>query len=354
MTELTQGNLLEAPVEALVNTVNTKGIMGRGIALQFKQAYPKMFCAYKKACAAGEVRLGQMHVFDLGGLVGGPRWIINFPTKDHWRGKSRLADIEAGLMDLVSTILRLGIRSIALPPLGCGLGGLDWNIVRPRIEAAMAKLPEVRTLIFAPGGAPEAAALPKRTERPRMTAGQAALLLMVERYLRGMLDPGVSLLAVHKLLYFLQQAGQPLRLQYEACDYGPYAKNLSRVLIRMEKHFTRGYVEGRDDPRHTIELLPGALEAARELLHGDEQVKSRMERVGGLIEGFEDPYGLELLSSLHFMMQQRPQTRTDPDAAVAAVHAWNTGKRDRLKGEHLRKAWERLKQQRWDQEFAVT
>lgn len=353
MTELTQGNLLEAPVEALVNTVNTKGVMGRGIALQFKQAYPEMFRAYEKACAASEVRLGHMHVFDLGGLAGGPRWIINFPTKDHWRGKSRLADLEAGLRDLVSTIRLLGIRSIALPPLGCGLGGLDWNVVRPRIEAAMAELPEVRTLIFAPSGAPDAAAMPNRTQRPEMTVGLAALLMMVDRYLRGMLDPLVSLLAVHKLLYFLQQAGQPLRLRYEACDYGPYAKNLRQVLIRTEKHYTQGYGEGRDDPKHTIELLPGAVEAAREFLEGDEQAKTRMERVGALIDGFEDPYGLELLSSLHWMMQQRPEARTDPDAAVAAVHAWNIGKRDRLKNEHLRKAWERLKQQGWDQAFAA-
>jgi O-acetyl-ADP-ribose deacetylase (regulator of RNase III) len=156
MIELTQGNLLEAPVEALVNAVNTKGVMGRGIALQFKRAYPGMFRAYERACEAGEVRLGQMHVFDLGGLTGGPRWIINFPTKGHWRDKSGLADIEAGLKDLVATIQKRSIRSIAVPPLGCGLGGLDWNEVRPRIEVALAKVPEVRVLLFSPNEAHEA------------------------------------------------------------------------------------------------------------------------------------------------------------------------------------------------------
>ncbi len=151
MVEIFHGNLLEAPVEALVNTVNTVGVMGKGIALEFRQAFPTMFRAYEKACKTGEVRLGKMHVFDLGGLTGGPRWIINFPTKEHWRERSRLENIEAGLKDLVMTIRRLGIHSIAVPPLGCGNGGLDWHDVRPRIEAGLANVPEVRVLLFAPG-----------------------------------------------------------------------------------------------------------------------------------------------------------------------------------------------------------
>ena len=150
MIQIAQGNLLVAPVDALVNTVNTKGIMGKGIALQFKQAFPAMFREYEKACKAGEVQLGKMHVFDLGGLAGRPHWIINFPTKGHWRERSRLTDIETGLEELVTTILRLGIRSIAIPPLGCGNGGLNWADVRPRIEAAFNNLPDVNVLLFAP------------------------------------------------------------------------------------------------------------------------------------------------------------------------------------------------------------
>jgi len=160
MIEIAQGNLLEALVEALVNTVNTKGIMGTGIALQFKQAFPAMFRDYERACKAGEVRLGKMHVFDLGGLTGGPRWIINFPTKGHWRERSRLTDIEAGLEALVTTILRLDIRSIAIPPLGCGNGGLNWADVRPRIETAFINLPQVDVLVFEPeSGTPRSAPL---------------------------------------------------------------------------------------------------------------------------------------------------------------------------------------------------
>jgi O-acetyl-ADP-ribose deacetylase (regulator of RNase III) len=140
MIETTKGDLLEAPAEALVNTVNTMGVMGKGIALQFRQAFPEMYCAYEKACQRGEVRLGKVNVFDLGALVGGPRWIINFPTKGNRRSRSRLADVETGLADLVVRVRKLRIQSIAVPPLGCGNGGLDWKEVRPRIEQAFAAL----------------------------------------------------------------------------------------------------------------------------------------------------------------------------------------------------------------------
>lgn len=348
MIEIAKGNLLEAPVEALVNTVNTQGIMGKGIALQFKQAFPAMFRDYEKACKAGEVRLGKVHVYDLGGLTGGPHWIINFPTKGHWRERSRLADIEAGLRDLVATVRRLGIRSIAIPPLGCGNGGLDWTDVRPRIEAAFAELPDVKVRLFAPGHAPEPEAMPNRTERPKMTLGQAALIVLIDRYLKGLLDPFVSLLEIHKLMYFLQEAGQELRLQYEAKPYGPYAKNLRQVLIRLEKHYTLGYGDGKDAPTRPIELLPGAVEEAKAFLAQSPEIQKRMDKVVNLIDGYEDPYGLELLSTVHWVMRENPEAREKPQAAIESVRKWAPRKRRDLKPDHLLKAWQRLKEQGWN------
>jgi O-acetyl-ADP-ribose deacetylase (regulator of RNase III) len=353
MIEFTQGNLLEARAEALVNTVNTEGVMGKGIALQFKQAFPTMYREYERACAAGEVKLGKMHVVDLGGLVGGPRWIINFPTKGHWRAKSRMADVETGLEDLVQVIREAGIQSIALPPLGCGLGGLSWEQVRPRIEAALAAVPEVKALVFAPGGAPAAEAMPNRTERPKMTMGQAALIALMDRYLKGLLDPFVSLLEIHKLLYFLQASGQPLRLKYEAQAYGPYATNLRQVLIRMEKHYTQGYGDGKDTPTKPIELLPGAVEEADAFLKTDYETQQRMNCVDALIEGYEDAYGLELLSSVHWVMTHEPAARTNADVAVTAVQSWNNRKSRTLKAEHLTKAWQRLTEFGWDKAVKV-
>ena len=350
MVRPAEGNLLLAPVQALVNTVNTEGVMGKGIALQFRQAYPDMFKAYAEACKAGAIQLGRMDVHDLGGLAEGPRWIINFPTKGHWRAKSRLPDIEAGLRDLVATVRRLGIRSIAVPPLGCGNGGLDWADVRPMIELAFDGAPEVEVLQFAPSGAPEVAQMPNRTDRPSMTEGRASVVILMHRYLKGLLDPFVSLLELHKLVYFMQEAGQPLRLQFSAGRYGPYAANLRHVLIKLEGHLLSGYGAGDDAPGMPIELMDGAVAEAGAFLAAHPEVNARMERVAELIAGYEDAYGLELLSSVHWVMCHDMAALADADAAVAAVHAWNERKRALLKPEHLRTAWQRLKAARWDAE----
>jgi len=349
MIEKTKGNLLEAPAEALVNTVNTVGVMGKGIALQFRQAYPEMYRAYEKACKDGEVRLGEVQTFDLGGLAGGPRWIINFPTKGHWRADSRLADVENGLTDLVAKVRKLRIHSIALPPLGCGNGGLDWKVVRPLIEKAFAELPEVKVLLFEPVGAPKSAVMPNRTKRPRITLGQAALVGLMDRYLRGLLDPCVSLLEVHKLMYFLKAAGENLpRLSFQAGIYGPYSPDLRHGLIRMENHLTRGFGEGSDKPTTPVELLPGAVEVANAFLAALPETKTRIDRVAQLIEGYEDPYGMELLSSVHWVMQHNPKAKANVDVAVAAVRDWNDRKRRLLGSEHLKLAWQRLGEQGWD------
>ena len=153
MITYTTGNILEAETEALVNTVNCVGIMGKGIALQFKQAHPDNYAQYVRACEAGEVQPGRMLITQTGSILP-PHYIINFPTKRHWRGKSRLEDIDAGLEALKADIQRLGIRSIAIPPLGCGSGGLAWSDVRPRIEQALASLEGVQIAVYAPQGAP--------------------------------------------------------------------------------------------------------------------------------------------------------------------------------------------------------
>ena len=147
------GDLLSEDAEALVNPVNCVGVMGRGVALQFKRAWPENFDAYAAACRRHEVQPGRMFVFENVGKAG-PRYIVNFPTKRHWRDKSIIEDIDAGLSALVVEVRRRGIRSIAIPALGAGLGGLDWADVRPRIERAMRELPEVSVVVFEPHEAP--------------------------------------------------------------------------------------------------------------------------------------------------------------------------------------------------------
>ena len=182
------GNLLLEDVEALVNTVNCVGVMGRGIALQFKKTFPENFKVYEKACKQETVVPGKMFVHETGNLTN-PKLIINFPTKRHWRGASRLEDIEAGLEDLIHVIKKYRIKSIALPPLGCGLGGLDWNTVRERIETILKDIADLDIIIFEPKGTPDSGNIIIHRKVPNMTPGRAALVELIQRYLSGKPSP---------------------------------------------------------------------------------------------------------------------------------------------------------------------
>jgi O-acetyl-ADP-ribose deacetylase (regulator of RNase III) len=354
MIEIASGNLLKANAQALVNTVNTEGVMGKGIALQFRNAYLEMFQKYQEDCKVGRVRLGKMHVYDLGAFVDdGPRYIINFPTKGHWRARSRLSDIEQGLTDLLKVIEELKIESIALPPLGCGNGGLDWSDVKPKIEHAFQSLASVKVLLFEPKGAPPSAEMPRRTARPPMTETRAILVILMDRYLKGLLDPFVTLLEVQKLMYFMQEAGQQLKLKYSAGKYGPYANNLRFELNRMEGHFISGFGDGAENPDKPLELMPGAIDEAYDVLARKDESNKRMDRVTKLIDGFEDSYGMELLSTVHWVMLQNPNARERADVAIRDVQAWNTRKRMLMKPDHLQKAWERLAREDWNMASAT-
>ena len=283
MIEFIKGNLLEAHVEALVNTVNTVGIMGKGIALQFRETFPENYKFYQKACQQGKVQIGKMLVHDQGQFVN-PRYIINFPTKSHWRENSKIETIEAGLYDLQSVIREYEIRSIAVPPLGCGNGGLDWEIVRPLIVDFLSQFDDVRILIYDPVGAPGAEQIHVGTEKPNMTTGRAALIYLMEHY--SMPGYRFSLLEIQKLMYFLQTAGEPLKLNFIKKQYGPYAENLNHVLQRVEGHFLRGY--GDRSRKTSLYLMPGAQAEAKLFLSEKPETQVRLQKVIDLIEGFEN------------------------------------------------------------------
>ncbi len=347
MIRKVQGDLLKTDVQALVNTVNTVGVMGRGVALQFKRAYPENYKAYRKVCEQNQLRPGKLYTFNLNRLHN-PRYIINFPTKRHWKGKSRIEDIESGLNALVHEIDRLGIESIALPPLGCGLGGLDWNDVYRRIEEALGDLENVQVLVFEPTGAPKAEDMKTRTRRPRMTPGRAALLALMKRYLEPMMDETVTLIEIHKLMYFMQEAGEPLRLSFVKGTYGPYAENLHHVLDRIEGHFIVGYGEGTETPGTTVEYKEDAVREAEHFLEGRKETRERLARIGRLIEGFETPYGMELLASVHWVARRENEAaRQDAEAAVEAIHDWSSRKKEMFRDDHVRSAWEQLRSENW-------
>ena len=339
------GNLLEDDVEALVNTVNTVGIMGKGIALQFKRAYPEMFADYARAAKRGELELGRMHVWATG-LLTGPRIIINFPTKGHWRSASRLADVERGLDDLVMVIREHGIQSVAVPPLGCGNGGLDWRNVEPIIQAKLSVLSDVEVHLYSPDGAPVAAAMLTVSPAPAMTPGRAALIAAMARYARAAMGDA-SLIETQKLTYFLQAAGEPLRLNFAAHHYGPYADNLRHALQHVEGHYLGGFGDGSTPVREAepLTVLPGAESAADRVLATQPGTAARIERVMELVEGFESAYALELLATVHWILEHG--STNDTDDVVAAVQAWSPRKGRMFTPEHIKIAKETLERRGW-------
>lgn len=343
MIEYTHGDLLRTDAEALVNTVNCVGIMGRGIALQFRQTFPDNFKAYETACKREEVQPGRMFVYETGWMTN-PKYIINFPTKRHWRGKSRIEDIESGLIALRNEVKRRDILSVAIPPLGSGLGGLEWSEVKPRIENAMMDLDNVRVIVFEPKESLDGRPSAQSRRVPNMTAGRAALIGLIERYLAGLLDPFVSLLEVHKLMYFMQEAGQQLQLRYTKAPYGPYAENLRHVLSRIEGHMIAGYEDGGDAPHKHLELVPGATKDAESFLHNDAETRARFDRVAKLVEGFETPFGLELLSTVHWLVSHE-SARTVGDV-VSEAYAWGERKR-RFSPRQIKVALDTLASQGW-------
>lgn len=339
-----QGDLLKQDdVDAIVNTVNCVGIMGKGIALQFKNKWPENFTRYAAACKGGEVRPGRMFVYDAGGLVR-PHYIINFPTKEHWRGASKLEFIRDGLDDLVALVRRLKIRSIAIPPLGCGNGGLNWSDVRPMIEAAFEPLADVDVRLFEPKGTPDPKTMEVRTRRPRMTPGRAAILKVLDTYRE--LNYGLSKIEIQKLAYFLQEAGEPLDLRFEKHDFGPYSDRLRHALNRMEGHFLHGVGDGVVEAE--IEPALDASEEAEEFIAQQEhrELAERVARVGRLIEGYQSPYGMELLSSVHWVATHEPKIDSLDDA-ISAIEDWNERKRVLMRPEHVASAWHRLKEEGW-------
>lgn len=344
-----EGNLLEADAEALVNTVNTVGVMGKGIALQFKKKFPENFKAYKRACDEEKVEIGKMFVFSFGRLTN-PRYIINFPTKNHWRGKSRVEYIRDGLEDLIREIEHLGIRSVAVPPLGCGNGGLDWEgEVRPLMEDAFALVTDVTVYLYEPmvatGPVPMEAAGP----RPHLTVARAAMLSLIATYKAS--HYALGRLAAQKLAYLAQTAGEDsFDLDFKEAEYGPYANELRFLLQTLDGH----YIEGLGDFNgwSDIELASEAEQAAKSFLSEYPETKGRLEKVARLIEGFETPYGMELLATVHWAATRKGAT-TAFEEALRVVQDWSPRKGDLFNEEHVRVAWERLEEEGWISSKAV-
>jgi len=335
MIQYKKGNILEAEVEALVNTVNTYGVMGKGIALAFKKSFPKNYKDYRQAFNNGSLQTGKMFVHKTNLLT--PRYIINFPTKRHWRYKSKLEYIEQGLDDLLYTITTNKIQSIAIPPLGCGNGGLDWKIVKELIINKLTPIQnETKITIYEPGFN-----LNLRTVKPitSLTPTRAIYLRILRQY--ELLGEEITTLVVQKLAYLLQRIGEPLRLKFDKGIYGPYAPNLNKMLEAFNPHFI--YYKGDlNKPTTILKLVQDKKTEAKHVI--DTQLnnaqKDRLGRIQSLIDGFENSFGLELLATVAFAKEQCPDC--SKEEIIANIQNWTKRKRELMSERLISVSYDRL------------
>jgi O-acetyl-ADP-ribose deacetylase (regulator of RNase III) len=326
MIKFTQGNLLESEAEALVNTVNTVGVMGKGIALMFKEAFPENYRAYADACKRQEIEIGRVFATERRDWVSGPRWIINFPTKKHWRHPSKLDWIRSGLSDLARFVEGHRIRSIALPPLGSGNGGLDWHEVRPLIEQMLGRLTSVEVFVYEPTDRYQNVA--KRDGVQKLTPARALVAELVRRY--GVMGLECTLLEVQKLVYLftrqLSRVPDPFQLQFQADRFGPYAPELRHLLNNLDGSYL--HCEKRvadagpldtiwfDDTRKNMVSLYLRTEA--------KQYSSALEATTELIDGFESPLGMEVLGTIDWLLNHDGIPPT-AEAVKAGLLGWAGG-----------------------------
>ena len=335
MITFTQGNLLEARAEALVNTVNTVGVMGKGIALMFKERFGENFRRYAAACKAQEVQTGKMFVTEVVELDG-PRWIVNFPTKQHWRAPSRMEWVIEGLQDLRHFLIEQRVKSVAIPPLGAGNGGLDWIKVKEQIVQALGDL-DVDVLVFEPTQQYQNVA--KRAGVEKLTPARALIAELVRRY--WVLGMECSLLEIQKLAWFLEREIEkcglaPLDLRFTAHKYGPYADRLRHLLAGLDGSYLHCDKRISDaDPLDVIWFDDSRKAFVQTYLKTEaKDYTQALETTAALIDGFESPFGMELLATVDWLLDRERVAPTVP-ALREGVRHWRGGadaaaRKDRL------------------------
>lgn len=323
MIHFATGNLLESEAQALVNTVNTEGVMGKGIALQFKQVYPNNFRQYVEACRNKAVAIGQMFVTEEAALVGGKKIIVNFPTKTTWRQPSEYTYIERGLVALTKLIQERNIQSIALPPLGAGNGGLDWLRVREMLMAHLSDL-DCEVYVYEPSPA-----IRERLnqERVKLTPARAMLLSVLFDSVKN--GAFVSEFSAEKIAYFLQRFGaeDSFKLSFRPYYYGPYSGKVKHVLHYLNGSYITGYNAKDKKPFEELGIVMDAEPEIDAFLSQPENEVYRQitERTKHFLTGFYSPFGLELLSSVDFIKFQLQ--KTEMGEIVQELQNWNDRKK---------------------------
>ncbi len=340
MLQFIIGDMLRAKADALVNTVNTVGVMGKGIALQFKEAFPRNNKIYIESCKRKELVPGKLlSVWD-SNLLLGKKLIINFPTKTHWRQPSKYEYIESGLMALLNLIETENIKSIALPPLGCGNGGLEWSIVKPMIIKYLGQLP-LKILVFEPNAAIKGILQKQEAKKDvKLTAARAQLMYALFAY--ESFGEYSSLFAANKLAYFLQRMGQPLKLQFQRNHYGPYAIGVEKVLYAMNGVYLKGLEQQEAKPFDALNLNYEKWYEVKEYVEKQLNPKEaeRLNNLMHLINGFTSELSLEILSTTAYILDAKPDLSFKQ--LMESISEWSIRKHKLFKEEYVRTAYNHL------------
>jgi O-acetyl-ADP-ribose deacetylase (regulator of RNase III)/uncharacterized protein YwgA len=322
MIHYLEGSVLESGAQALVNTVNTVGVMGKGIALQFKRAYPDNFKAYSVACKTGGIAIGKLFITSDADIIGGEKIIINFPTKTDWRKPSEYQYIEEGLTDLIRAIEKYNIKSIAIPPLGSGNGGLAWEQVKKIIEKRLSHIDNVDIYVYEP-----TAQIKERLkkERAKLTDARAMLLYVLYDLVRN--GEYVSEFSSEKVCYFMQRFGAEkyFRLQFEPNFYGPYSGKVRYVLNVLNGSYITGYSDMNKKPFDPLMLVQDGYETVTSYVENRTELKTISDKTTKFLAGFYSDFALELLSSIDYIICK--EKSWDEDLIFHKLNEWNSRKR---------------------------
>ncbi len=341
MLHFLKGNLLDSHAEALVNTVNTVGVMGKGIALQFKEAFPENNKKYSEVCRTGSFTPGKLLLVKDHNALMGQKTIVNFPTKKHWRNPSHYSYIEDGLKELAIIINKERIKSIALPPLGCGNGGLDWVKVKSMIENYLSDI-DADIYVYEPNA--EVKALLQKENTPKevkLTPARAQLLYLLYYY--ESMGEYSSLFSANKLAYFLQRMGERMRLNFVRHHYGPYSNQVEHVLYALNGVYLRGLEQKEAKAFEPLMLNYEKLPEVKQYIaeHLDSLQKQRLESLMSLIDGFQSELSLEVLASVDFILEEHSGYTNEQ--VYEAIQQWSERKSKMIKKEYVAIAYNHLK-----------
>ncbi len=317
------GNLFESEAEAIVNTVNTVGVMGKGIALQFKNAFPNNFKVYQKACKNNELKVGQLLITQEETLLNGRKIIINFPTKTDWRLPSEYKYIEDGLMELAAAINKNNIKSIAIPPLGAGNGGLEWIKVKQLIEQYLSDI-DCDIQIYEPTNSIKESL---KKERVKLTPARAMLLSVLFDLVRN--GEFASEFAAEKIAYFLQRFGaqNTFKLEFKPYFYGPYSGKVKHVLYYLNGSYITGYNSKDKRPFEELGIIIEAEKDVENYLGQAQNIvyKEITDKTKNFLKGFYSQFGLELLSSIDYLINQKNDDSIE--GITKELNAWSNRKK---------------------------